>query len=93
MEKKRQVEEAEAEQYAQSVGAVHVPTSAKTGKNVEVAFLELTKGMLKQSKAAETPTSAASSSSSSAAPAASSQRGFVDISKETEQANKGGCCS
>lgn len=94
MEKKRQVEESEAEQYAASVGAVHVPTSAKTGKNVEAAFLELTKGMLKQSKAAETPAAASSSSSSSsAAPPVSSQRGFVDISKDTEQANKTGCCS
>lgn len=93
MEKKRQVEEAEAEQYAASVGAVHVPTSAKTGKNVEAAFLELTKGMLKQSRAAETAASSAASSSSSSAPPVSSQRGFVDISRETEQANKGGCCS
>jgi len=95
MEKKRQVEEAEAESYAQSVGAVHVLTSAKTGKNVETAFLELTKGMLKQANAAGGPTSGASSSSSSSSSAASggSQRGFVDISNESQQSSKSGCCS
>lgn len=100
MEKKRQVDEAEAEAYALSVGAVHVPTSAKTGKNVEAAFLELTKGMLKMSKASEAgagagaDASAASSSSSasSSSAASSSQRGVVGITKETEP-RKGGCCS
>lgn len=100
MEKKRQVDEAEAEQYAQSVGAVHIPTSAKTGKNVEQAFLEITKGMLKQnrseneSSAASSGAASSSSSSSSAATssAASSQRGFVTISKEADQPARGGCC-
>jgi len=102
MEKKRQVDEAEAEAYAQSVGAVHVPTSAKTGKNVEAAFLEITKGMLKQTKANETAagaggmatsSSSGSSGSASAAAPSNSQRGFVDISKDTETTGKGGCCS
>ena len=100
MEKKRQVDEAEAEAYATSVGAVHVPTSAKTGKNVEAAFLEITKGMLKQTKANESAAmggagsmAASSSSSSAAAAPASSQRGFVDISKDAETTSKGGCCS
>jgi len=104
MEKKRQVDEAEAEAYAASVGAVHVPTSAKTGKNVEQAFLELTKGMLKQSKAAEGGAAGAGASGASAGMAAGSgasasaatpsnqQRGFVDISKDDAPQKSGGCC-
>lgn len=101
MEKKRQVDEAEAEAYATSVGAVHIATSAKTGKNVEEAFLELTKGMLKLSKASESGAAgagagadavAASSASSSSTPS-NSQRGVVGISKEAEPRSKGGCCS
>ena len=94
MEKKRQVDETEAEQYAATVGAIHIPTSAKTGKNVEAAFLELTKGMLKQTKANESgASSTAAGPSSAAASSSSSQRGFVDIGKETEPPNKSGCCS
>jgi hypothetical protein len=45
-----QVDEAEAEEYAKSVGAIHLLCSAKTGKNVEQTFLELTKGMLQLNK-------------------------------------------
>jgi len=105
MEKKRQVDEAEAEAYAVSVGAVHVPTSAKTGKNVEQAFLELTKGMLKLSKAAEaggaggaaggsglSGGAGGSGASASAATPSNQQRGFVDISKDADPPKSGGCC-
>ena len=46
LEKYRQVEESEATEYAQSVGAIHIQCSAKTGVNVEQAFLEITKGMM-----------------------------------------------
>lgn len=97
MEKKRQVDEAEAEAYAISVGAVHVPTSAKTGKNVEGAFLELTKGMLKQSKAGEEGAGAGAGSAPASAASSTpshSQRGTVEISKEPAAgAKSGGCCS
>lgn len=95
MEKKRQVDEAEAEAYAVSVGAIHVPTSAKTGKNVENAFLEMTKGMLKMSKATEGGAAASSSAGPAAAatPSGGSQRGFVDITQEQQQPTKTGCCS
>mmetsp|Transcript_21355 Transcript_21355/g.30150 ORF Transcript_21355/g.30150 Transcript_21355/m.30150 type:complete len:214 (-) Transcript_21355:581-1222(-) len=48
LEKKRQVDDAEAKEYADSVGAQHILCSAKTGKMVEEVFLELTKGMLKK---------------------------------------------
>merc|ERR1719473_1956459 len=47
LEKQRQVDDAEAKAYADSVGAHHLLVSAKTGKMVEETFLELTKGMLK----------------------------------------------
>lgn len=46
LEKYRQVEESEAVEYAQSVGAIHIQCSAKTGNGVEQAFLEITKGMM-----------------------------------------------
>jgi len=46
LEKKRQVDDAEASAFAQSVGATHMLCSAKTGKGVEEVFLELTKLML-----------------------------------------------
>lgn len=46
MEKKRQVDEKEAQDYAKTVGAEHILVSAKTGKNVEQIFLQLTKQML-----------------------------------------------
>ena len=51
MEKKRQVDKEEALKYAAQVGAVHCLASAKTGKGVEAAFLELTKGLLKKTMA------------------------------------------
>jgi Ras-related protein Rab-21 len=46
MEKKRQVDEQEAIDYAKTVGAEHILVSAKTGKGVEQVFLQLTKQML-----------------------------------------------
>mmetsp|Transcript_14551 Transcript_14551/g.35478 ORF Transcript_14551/g.35478 Transcript_14551/m.35478 type:complete len:203 (-) Transcript_14551:453-1061(-) len=48
MEKKRQVDKDEALKYAEQVGAVHCLASAKSGRGVEQAFLELTKGLLKK---------------------------------------------
>lgn len=42
-----QVEEEAALEYAKTVGAQHIYCSAKTGKGVEVVFLELTKEVMK----------------------------------------------
>ncbi len=79
LEKKRQVEENEAEEYAKSVGATHILCSAKTGKNVESAFLELTKGMLKASEGSESKSAASS-------------RAIVEINEEEEKKPSGSCC-
>ncbi len=81
-----QVNDVEAKEYADSVGALHILCSAKTGKGVDTAFLELTKGMLKthQKAAAEGGGKPA---------AAANKRTFVDISNETEQENKKCACS
>ncbi len=49
MEKQRQVPEAEAEKYAESVGAFHQKVSAKTGRGVDEVFVQLSKSMLEKS--------------------------------------------
>lgn len=81
MQKNRQVDEAEAEEYAKSVGAIHLLCSAKTGKNVEQTFLELTKGMLQLNK----------DKAGSISEVKGKQRNFVEISKDVEAKNDK-CC-
>lgn len=82
LEKKRQVDPVEAESYAASEGAHHILVSAKNGTNVENAFLEITKGMLKQKD------------ESSKMPAASmnKSRSIVPITEDNSSSSKGGCC-
>ena len=48
LDHKRQIDINDANNYANSVGAKTVSTSAKTGNGVEELFLELTKLLLKQ---------------------------------------------
>ena len=48
MIKQRQVSEEQALEYAQSVGANHLLTSAKANKNVAESFLDLTKRILEK---------------------------------------------
>jgi Ras-related protein Rab-21 len=79
--KRCQVDVDEAKQYADSVGAVHMLVSAKANKNVEQAFLEITKQMLQAHR-----------SSDSEKTAESSNRTLIGISKEMEKTNEGGCC-
>ena len=82
--KQRQVDEEEAVEYAKSVGAIHMPCSAKTGKGVEEAFLELTKGMLK-GKGDANPAAASDYQGKS--------RTFVQITEDNVAPKKsGGCC-
>jgi len=52
LDKQRQVDDNEAKEYSESVNAIHLLCSAKTGKGVDNAFLELTKGMLKVAESA-----------------------------------------
>jgi Ras-related protein Rab-21 len=79
--KRCQVDLDEAKTYAESVGAAHVLVSAKSGKNVEQAFLEITKEMLKgeakrnNSEKTSTP----------------NNRAIIGITKEMEKTNEG-CC-
>jgi len=82
MEKNRQVNDAEAKEYAESVGALHITCSAKSGKGVETAFLELTKEMLKV-----TPKTADGRPTT-----AKDKRTFVDISNEAENKDGKPCC-
>lgn len=83
LEKQRQVDDAEAKAYAEKVGAFHANTSAKTGKGVEEAFLQLTKQMLKQHQE--------NRPKGGPAPAAGN-RSFVQIVDTAEKENTGGCC-
>ncbi len=53
LEKNRNVKEADAVAFAESVGATHFHTSAKVGKGMEEAFLDMSKRLLeKKAKAA-----------------------------------------
>eukprot|EP01006_Ploeotia_vitrea_P041349 TRINITY_DN66504_c4_g17_i1.p1 TRINITY_DN66504_c4_g17~~TRINITY_DN66504_c4_g17_i1.p1 ORF type:complete len:208 (-),score=108.16 TRINITY_DN66504_c4_g17_i1:100-723(-) len=85
MAKNRQVDEADAVQYAESVGAVHMNTSAKTGKGVESAFLELTKRMLRFNKR--------KGGGGGGGGGGNGNRNFVKIVDDVEKQNSGGCCS
>jgi len=80
LEKQRQVDDAEAKDYAEKVGAFHALTSAKTGKGVEDVFLQITQMVLKKNQSggrSEGPTG----------------RNFVQIVEKAEDENsKKSCC-
>lgn len=82
--KRCQVDLDEAKQYADSVGAQHLLVSAKANKNVEQAFLEVTKAMLQAD--------AGRSEQEKQEEKTSSRRTLIEVSKEMEQKNEGGCC-
>ncbi|KAL0486438.1 Ras-related protein Rab [Acrasis kona] len=54
--KNRQVSDEEVAEYAKSVGAVHLHTSAKANRNVDEAFLDLTKRILEKKSSAPSRT-------------------------------------
>lgn len=88
LEKSRQVSDAEAEEYAASVGAAHFKTSAKTGRGVEEAFLHLAKSMLEKSTQQQ--------QKSLLNKAHLRQRSTItveDSDKDQSAAASGGCCS
>jgi Ras-related protein Rab-21 len=88
MEKQRQVDEAEAIAYAESVGAQHIHCSAKTGKNVDDLFLALTKEMLKKKIRSDKP----SASTGGAGGTSKGPRTFVEITDDNTAKKSGGCC-
>jgi Ras-related protein Rab-21 len=91
LEKKRQVEDSEATEYSKSVNAIHISCSAKTGNNVEQAFLELTKGMLKLNDSNSNSNSIAQNNTSSHSSSSANLRNTVQISHEEEKKSEG-CC-
>jgi len=79
LEKQRQVDDAEAKDYAEKVGAFHALTSAKTGKGVEEVFLQITKMMLKKNH--------------SGGRSEDTRHNFVQIVDKAEEENsKKSCC-
>lgn len=94
MEKERQVNDQEAKEYAQSVGAIHVATSAKNGKGVEETFLELTKQMLPKfgSGANANGNANAAPQPGQRRPSGASKRGAVLIDDSNTSQDKGSCC-
>lgn len=87
LERQRQVDEAAAEKYAESVGASHIHTSAKADRNVNELFLDVTRRMIEVRDAAAGAGSAARDD----------RRGASGIIIEQDEradppAKKGGCC-
>jgi Ras-related protein Rab-21 len=82
LEKQRQVTVADAEQYAQSVGAQHFSTSAKTSKGIDECFLSLAKRVLEKRQA----------SKKGVVSGGGAQRGGVVIEADDEKPAKSGCC-
>jgi Ras-related protein Rab-21 len=87
IQRNRQVETKEAQEYAASVGAELIECSAKTGKLVESVFLEVTKKMLAKS-------SGGNSKSRGSTRGKGNTRTYIEITKEVddEKKNSGGCC-
>jgi len=86
LEAKRQVEAHEVNQYANSVGAKVMSTSAKSGKGVEQLFLELTKSLLAEHQ--RTSQSYRSSRGKSRGPKA----GIAVVDDDHRQKDSSGCC-
>jgi len=90
MEKNRTVEQATAERYAETVGAVHFNTSAKLNRGIEEMFLDLTKRMMKAG-----PTGGAGAAAGGSGRGRRSRNIEVVADDAPEMAvdpKKGGCC-
>ncbi|KAF4527423.1 hypothetical protein B566_EDAN015943 [Ephemera danica] len=89
LEKDRNVQVEEAEQYATSVGAKHFHTSAKRNEGIEELFVELSQRMLERAQAEE------ESRLASLTHGGSTRRRNVVIVEDGEEANEtrsSGCC-
>lgn len=82
LEKNRNVNEAEAKAYAESVGAKHFHTSAKTNKGLEDVFNDLTTRMLARKK----------EKSKTAGPGPEKKRLVIVDDAQPAEAKSGGCC-
>ena len=98
LERDRQVDEADAERYADSVGASHIHTSAKADRNVNEVFLDLTKRMIQESaKAAQAPPPSGRSARGRAGPGPARASGPIIIAEDDfdagpSSASKKKCC-
>lgn len=97
LEKNRHVSVEEAEEYAKSVGARHIHTSAKLNKGIDQVFLNLTKHMLKVSmeQSAENSGAPSSGRAGNSTRGASGRRGVVVVGNDeadSPPAEKSGCC-
>jgi len=86
LEAKRQVDQHDVNQYANSVGAKVMSTSAKSGKGVEQLFLELTKSLLAEHQ--RTSQNGRSSRGKSRGPKA----GIAVVDDDHRQRDSSGCC-
>ena len=82
LEKSRTVDRAAAEAYAQSIGAVHIHTSAKLNKGLDQVFIKLTQKMVSQSK----------SQASSGSRASRRHKPLIIMDDGDEEKPSGGCC-
>lgn len=90
-EKDRNVSQAEADEYAKSVGAVHYQTSAKVNKGIEELFLDLSKRMLEQSQKSASSGGMAVGATSAGPSGKQSRRIIIDDNEATGDGGKK-CC-
>jgi len=93
LEKNRHVSVEEAEEYAKSVGARHLHTSAKLNKGIDELFLNLTKNMLESAAQLQSDSSSAQGRSNTRSTA--TRKGLVIVSDEeakSDSIQKSGCC-
>lgn len=89
LEKQRTVMQEDAESYAQSVGAIHVQTSAKLNKGIEEMFLELSQRMLEKAQDLDLAKACENSRLNSM------RRNVVVVEEDdlpTSSSNSSGCC-
>lgn len=87
LEKDRNVDGAEAEAYAKSVGAKHLLSSAKLNKGVDELFLELAKAMVAADDASASNGQARGSRGTTAR-----KRGVEIVDEQPAGQTKKGCC-
>jgi len=92
LEKQRAVSREQVEEYAKSVGAVHIETSAKQNKGVEECFMDIANRILERRESRkENGLDGGLNSSSSLRP--NGNRGLVLLDDDFDRKKpSGGCC-